>query len=87
MKIRAKSILKPISAASSASFKSHFNEKHSQRSFQPSVRVALNADGSNHAQPPRIAPHLVRFELPDAGEGVFRDQPEKALRILREFAA
>jgi pimeloyl-ACP methyl ester carboxylesterase len=30
----------------------------------------------------------VRFErFPDAGHGVFRDQPEKALRILREFIA
>jgi proline-specific peptidase len=35
-----------------------------------------------------IPPHLVRFErFPDAGHGVFRDQPEKALRILREFIA
>jgi pimeloyl-ACP methyl ester carboxylesterase len=35
-----------------------------------------------------IPSHLVRFErFPDAGHGVFRDQPERALSILREFIA
>jgi proline-specific peptidase len=33
-----------------------------------------------------IAPNLVRFErFADAGHGVFRDQPERALKILSEF--
>jgi proline-specific peptidase len=33
-----------------------------------------------------IAPNLMRFELfADAGHGVFRDEPERALKILSEF--
>ena len=33
-----------------------------------------------------IAPNLVRFErFADAGHGVFRDQPERAMKILSEF--
>lgn len=33
-----------------------------------------------------ITPNVVRFErFADAGHGVFRDQPERALKILREF--
>jgi pimeloyl-ACP methyl ester carboxylesterase len=33
-----------------------------------------------------IAPNLMRFEpFADAGNGVFRDEPERALKILSEF--
>jgi proline-specific peptidase len=33
-----------------------------------------------------ISPNLVRFErFPDAGHGVFRDEPERALKLLSEF--
>jgi proline-specific peptidase len=35
-----------------------------------------------------ITPSVMRFEqFADAGHGVFRDQPERALKILREFIA
>jgi len=34
----------------------------------------------------RIAPNLLRFErFANAGHGVFRDSPEKALQVIREF--